>query len=398
MSQCPQCFTPIGATPALYVCKGSCPEIIDTQYTAWFGRERRSRPLTVVTAPDDPKLAKRWRAEEKISCRKCKQSAVRVCPTCHFVLPSGWMDARVVCVALAGPRSTGKSVYIAVMVQKLERLVESLRSKLTPVGSTRHTYDENYHKTLIVARQMMEPTGSATTGNYQQEPLIYSLGRIGRMEQESYLVLRDVAGEDLERNHRESYLQFFRNASMVLFHFDPTQIAEVRNELKGHLTDLNDVGIRPGAVLDNLLDILGAARPRLAVVLSKFDTLQLIGEGGATGDQGSAGSWTKRLANVGAAFNREAPEDMRYDEADGQVLHEEARSLLTMLGAVGIVNQLERPAKGGPMIHRFFVSSALGEPPLNRRTNPRGIAPFRVLDPIKWVLAAEGVIERVGGE
>lgn len=399
MSKCPQCFLDIPGLPALYVCGGSCAEIVDTSYTAWFGSERSSKPLTALMPPTDPRAAKRWSAPEQAPCRQCHQPASRVCPTCHFVLPKGWLNSKTVCVALAGPQNTGKSVYIAVLVQKLRAMVEELRSTLTPVGSTRHIYEDNYHKALIEARSMMEPTGSVTTlVTYQKEPMIFNLGRMGRSNQPTYLVLRDVAGEDLQSNHRLPFIRFYRNASMVLFHFDPTQISEVRNELRGHLTDLNEVGFKPSTVLENLLEVIGDGRPMLAVTLSKFDTLQLIGEGGWSEDNANVGPWTRRLANAGAAFNREAGDEIRYDERDGALLHEEVRSLLAMLGAMGIINQLERPSSGRPLNHRFFVSSALGEPPLNNQTNPRGIAPFRVLEPIKWVLAHEGVIEKVGEE
>lgn len=396
MTQCPQCFSPIGEVVAAYSCQGGCSDLIDSAYSDWFGRERRSKPLTMLYPPTDPKAARRWSPPDVASCRICKQRASRVCRTCHYVLPEGWLEAKVVCIALAGPRSTGKSVYLGVMVRKLADLVERLGSNLTPVGKTRSIYQDTYEKALFTARAMMEPTGAATTDSYQQEPMIFSFGRINNAPQQTFLVVRDVAGEDLENNHRKQYVQFYRNASMVLFHFDPTQIPEVKDELKGYVTDVNHVGGEPGAVLTHVLEILGDARPMLAVTLSKFDTLQLIGAGGSqlAGGTGHANAtnWSKQLANPGAAFNRESGAELEYDPEDGELLHEEIRSVLAKLRAVGLINQLERPAKGGPMRHRFFATSALGEPPLYGKTNPRGIAPFRVLDPIKWALSEFKVI------
>lgn len=396
MIQCPQCFTEIAGQVNLYACTGACPEIVDTRYTAWFGRERRSKPLTVVLPPEDPNQARRWVAPETTPCRNCRAAATRVCQTCHYQLPDGWLAGTAVLIALAGPRSTGKSVYLGVLVQKLAQLAEALGSNLGFVGRTRDTYEEVYEKALFVARQMLEPTGAATTDSYQNDPMIFTLGRLNKAKQERFVVIRDIAGEDLERNFNKQYVQFFKNASLVLFHFDPTQIPEVQNELRGITTDLNEVGGSPSTVLENLLKILGSSRPKLAVTLSKFDALQLIGRGAnggqapAAGDR--AGEWAHRMTNPGAAFNREARAPWTYDEEDGLLLHEEVRSLLAKLDAQGLINQLENPT-GAPIPHRFFVTSALGEPPMNRRTNPRGIAPFRVLDPIKWALSEANFID-----
>jgi hypothetical protein len=37
------------------------------------------------------------------------------------------------------------------------------------------------------------------------------------------------------------------------------------------------------------------------------------------------------------------------------------------------------------LVHRYFVISALGQPPAGNRLNSRGIAPFRSVDPLRWV-------------
>lgn len=92
-----------------------------------------------------------------------------------------------------------------------------------------------------------------------------------------------------------------------------------------------------------------------------------------------------------------APRTM-YDDADGALLSAEVRSMLMDLGAKELVNQLERPSSGSPIDHRFFALSALGASSENKQVNPRGIAPFRVLDPIKWLLFRHGVIKAMRGE
>lgn len=397
MTNCPQCFVPIEPAPAYYRCTGSCEEVVDTQYTMWFGRERRSRPLTVVVPPTDPKQARRWAPPEVGTCRQCRSEAKLVCPTCHYELPKNWLQSEALLIALAGPRTSGKSVYLGVMVQELGKLARDCNSNMSYVGRTRETYEKVYKSALYEARAMMMPTAAAHTDTHQSEPMILSLGRLNGSKVERFVVIRDVAGEDLENNHDRPYMRFYQNASLVLFHFDPTQIADVRNELRGMTTELNDVGGEPSTVLEHTLKILGSHRPKLAVALSKFDALQMIGanaaNAGSSAPSSHSGNWVMRLGNPGAAFNREPADPLSYDEEDGQFLHEEVRSLLISLKAKGIVNQLENPA-GHPIPHRFFATSALGEPPMNKQTNPRGIAPFRVLGPVKWALAEAGFIPK----
>jgi len=73
-------------------------------------------------------------------------------------------------------------------------------------------------------------------------------------------------------------------------------------------------------------------------------------------------------------------------------LHHEVRSLLQKLHAGPIVTAVERPSSGQFLPHRFFVASALGESPNGKSLSARGIAPFRCLDPMRWVMAETGML------
>jgi hypothetical protein len=42
--------------------------------------------------------------------------------------------------------------------------------------------------------------------------------------------------------------------------------------------------------------------------------------------------------------------------------------------------------------HRFFVVSAHCQPPSGQRLHARGIAPFRCVDPVRWVTSSFGVL------
>ena len=98
------------------------------------------------------------------------------------------------------------------------------------------------------------------------------------------------------------------------------------------------------------------------------------------------------MSNAGAAYLRDNSASRSYDERDGQLLHEEARSLLVRLHGASIVTAVENPASGVRLARRYFTVSALGQAPAGRRLSSRGIAPFRCVDPLRWVTSAFGVL------
>ena len=122
-----------------------------------------------------------------------------VCPTCHFKLPDGRRDGQAICVAMAGARATGKSLYTAVLVKQLEMLCVQLGVSMEPVNrATAASYEENYEKWLFIERGLIPATSPMhTQTSLQREPLVYSIGTWQGVRR-VLSVLRDVAGEDME--------------------------------------------------------------------------------------------------------------------------------------------------------------------------------------------------------
>ena len=134
-----------------------------------------------------------------------------------------------------------------------------------------------------------------------------------------------------------------------------------------------------------MLLAIESGSPKLAVILSKFDALQALSD-----VEGS--EWSQIMSNAGAAYLRDNSASRHYDDNDGQLLHEETRSLLLRLHGAPIVTAVENPSSGVRLTHRYFAVSALGQPPAGKRLNSRGIAPFRCADPLRWVTSAVGVL------
>lgn len=383
MTKCPNCFRDLGPDTAAFVCL-ACPQVVDPLLSASRGVRTVSGPVTLgVRPPGDRK----WQLPSQVDCETCLRPVdTEACPDCHFQLPARWRDGRAVCIAAAGARATGKTVYIAVVAKFLGVMAEAMNKPLRPVGSTLEIYQRLYEPFLQRARDLPGATARVTTDNAPQiEPLIWSLGSINGVER--YLVIRDAAGEELEDSSRPQHLNFFAHASLVLFLFDPTHVPEVREQLADHLSTAQRVGGDPATVLSNLMAIMGKGHSRLGLVLSKFDTMQAFAN-----RNGSL--WQPVMRNAGASFLRDrGPWETVYDDADGAQLDAEVRSMLMRLHATRIVLSVEQPPPGMTFTERFFAVSALGFEPVGNNVHAHGIAPFRVLDPIRWVLAAEGALD-----
>jgi hypothetical protein len=318
--------------------------------------------------------------------RALQGPVVEVCPVCHYQLPDGWRVGHATCIAMAGARATGKSLYIAVLVKQLELLCENLGVSMEPATrATATAYSTHYETPLFAHRGLIPPTPTVhTQASLQREPLIFSIGVWQGVRR--YLVLRDVAGEDMETGDLSAPpFRFFANADAVFFMFDPLRVKAIRDQLQDLLPAQIFSGGDPRTVLNNVMLAIGGGRPRLAVILSKFDALRVLRD-----VEGS--EWSLIMSNAGAAYLRDTSDAQHYDEAGGRLLHEEVRSLLTRLNAASMVAAVENPSTGTRLVYRYFVLSSLGQPPSGNRLHARGIAPFRCADPVRWITSSFGLL------
>jgi len=392
MTKCPNCFTPISPVDFAWVCETpTCPGRGNDPIASRYWASPVVNGPVYTAANVDPALLEERGLPPAPECKHCRRTTVEACPTCHSPLPRNWRGAEVTCIAMNGARATGKSVYVAVVVKELRALAARMRTSFVfGDDRTRDIYGDVYERPLFEERGLMPPTPSASTNaSYQRAPLLFAFGNVdGRPH---HIVLRDVAGEDMERATVDAgHLRFLRNADAILFMFDPLAVPNVRHRLIDLVPAQLQLGGDPTAVLENLMRVLGDDRPPIGVILSKFDAVQAL----ARVDDVQL---SRIMSNAGSAVLRDPSEErVEYDDADGALLHEEVRSILELVGGESVVLGVQNPYGGGHIQHRFFAVSALGESPDGKRLHARGIAPFRTIDPVKWVLARRGVIPHVG--
>lgn len=379
--RCPFCFTDIHARPeTLFSCEGNCEAQITTNP---YGTPKVKRILRADAPAADGSRP------TTLTCRFCHtDTSTQVCPQCLFVLPQGWRSAYTTCVAMAGPRASGKSFYIAVMRRQLERIFEQQGRPFVCIDqATAEFFQTRYEDPIFEQRNLLESTRPLSHGAHEQKPLIFTAGFVGPYPHN--LVIRDVAGEDLESADPlpSPGFDFLANADALVFMVDPMKVEGIRIMLEGLVPQNERIGADPRAVLARLLAKVNeppvrARRPALCLVLSKFDVLQELRDV-------EGADWSAIMRNQGAAFLRDPSlNSPAYDDADGRLLHEEARSLLTRLGAAGLIHQIN--AAGLDV--RMFTVSSLGQHSEGDKIHARGISPFRCADPLKWVLSRAQVL------
>lgn len=386
MTACPSCFEQLPATDFAWVCENpSCEQSTDTVATAYLGSRVESGPVTFLSRPSD--APRNWQKPDTIYCRKCQAPSHEACARCHYPLPDSWRSYDVTTIAMNGARWTGKSFYVAVAIQQLRNVLSHLRSTVDFGDTrTRDTYLNVYQRPLYEELKLIPATPrSNTDASPQRYPLIFRLGVLKGVQR--ILVLRDVAGEDMEDAPENApNLSFLRHADAVFFLFDPLAIPAIKEHLRGLVPHQLNTGGDPRLVLGNLKRLLGSATPALAVIVSKFDALQALRN---VDDM----EWKPIMSNPGAAFLRDPSLDSgTYDSADGELLSLEVQSLLYKLGADDFIFALEGSGGGKVLPHRFFAVSVLGESTDGESISRLGISPFRILDPLKWVLDMKNVL------
>ncbi|MBD0022879.1 hypothetical protein GII33_00860 [Gordonia pseudamarae] len=385
MIKCPRCFhdlpeddfawTDTGASEATGDSTDNRIEL-DPVASRYAGGDVHGRPVRSVRRPAG--------ADHTWTPIPSEANGIEVCPICHYELPPHWRSGEATCIAMAGARYTGKTVYIAVLIKQLKKFLAHSEAEITAADAvTERTYAATYERPLFEQRGIAAATPAAAVAAHQP-PLIFAMGFWG--DRQRYLVIRDVAGEDLENADTGGpSWEFFGLAHAVLFLFDPLRVRDVSDQLLDLVPPTTLIGGDPGDVLRKVMALIGAGNPKIGLVLSKFDALQAL-------SRVEQSSWGRVMANPGAAFNRDPGLiGTEYDEDDGILLHAEVVSLLQRLHAGPMLRTLRNPVTGQYYENRFFAVSALGMPPVGEKLHRSGISPFRCLDPIGWVLADGGV-------
>lgn len=385
---CPYCYETFTARQILFRCNGrlskqgkQCDPRPDEQFEARRGTRLEAGPVFKANG-----LA--GGSTNTAACPECGSStAYRVCPVCHSQLPAqfGMVGSRM--IGMAGAKDSGKTVYMTVLLHELRNRTGA-QFGAALMGADEETlrrFGSEYEDQLYDRGHMFGTTRRAAA-NGRVDPLVFRFtvapgGPRGSRAQQSLMSFFDTAGEDFESQHSvDVNTRYLACADGILLLLDTLQMKGAR-ELAAPGTPLPGTGPlyqSPETILSRVTEQLlkqnrggrGDIGKPIAVVFTKLDALwHTFGDGSPL---------------------RAAPQRSGiFDESDSLDVHEEIRHLLRSWEG----SQIDMILRSHYPRHRFFGVSALGQPPTETNDVPAsGIQPYRVADPLLWLLSEFGAV------
>ncbi len=362
---CPKCFAEQDIRDVEYKCT-------NTSRTHPCPRQKSGESFR----PKDPKHP---------VCDACGQPVtVRVCPKCGFELPMNIDTADSYPIAIIGAKESGKSNYVAVLINELKNAVgRSFSCSLMACGDkTISRYRTDFYNPLYRNKTCVRGSDAGDV-----DPLIYNLifQRKGGLFHKAVndvisLTFYDTAGENL--NSQDSMMTFNKylaHTSGIILLLDPLQLPEVRTQLNGRIrlpdenTDVTEVLSRTIEVIHQQSHNSNMAKKidiPIAIAFTKIDAVQ-------------------SLIDPSSCLNNDSTHVKLgyFDKVDFGAENDEMQSLVDSWAG----QELYQLVSTNFEHFGFFGLSALGSnPDINNMISK--FRPFRVTDPFLWLLAQHNII------
>lgn len=396
---CPFCFEKVVLDGVEHRChNGWCPagKEPDKKYQKYLGATSAVNLGHIVDVKPTAWDLLRLRT---VACDKCGHPTLPICPHCHNTLPDTTISGRDNIISVVGTRSSGKSHYIAVLVNELQRRIApalgaSVQGFVDMSGA--YNADAIYRRTkydrLYGRQETLEMTQSNFTGvrGEDKQPLVYTFDYVGRKVARSNrftLAFFDAAGEDLQDPHLMATVnRYLGHSAGIIFLVDPLQVPEVLSQVEsasGHVSHSTGAvaGSSPDAVMANISALIRQSRGLkptrpidipVAVAFSKFDEVEPIVPAGMTVRAPSP------HCDAGA-----------FSMSDRMAVDAEMRSLLASWGMQSFLMQAQANYRN----YSFFAVSSLG---LHNAPDSAGHVhrplPHRMEDPLLWIMAENGLM------
>jgi hypothetical protein len=291
-------------------------------------------------------------------------------------------------LAVLGSKESGKSHFIAVLINSLRQEIGAdLDASLVALNDeTIERYQRHFHDPIFSDRVVLDATKSLSRHAAGKAPMIFCLklrskGVLGEKFAVATLVFFDTAGEDLDNiDLMEVEAKYIGRSDGIIFLVDPLQIPGIRDRVSG--VPLPDMHTDPATVATKIARVIRTVRrldmsepieTPLAFTVSKLDVFRTA------------------LPRSSRLF--EAPaHDTCFSVRDFKNVDSEVRSHLCewFADSGAMVREIDHNFKTAG----FFAVSALGESPDSDGTLGVGVAPIRIGDPLLWLLAERGLIEK----
>lgn len=329
------------------------------------------------------------------TCKKCKEaSLIRYCPSSktdsygnHYIIPSRCVDTSSFPIALVGAKQSGKSNYIAVLVDEIKtKMSRSMNCSLQFCDQQTHdNYKNKYYDPLFNDKMVVQAT------NIQDiPPLLYSINffddKKHKMNDSVTLSLYDTAGENFDSETSvSSFADYLSNAKGIILLLDPLQVPSIREKLQGKV-NLPDQNSDSNDILTRIISSIKDKR--------KMKSNQII-------DIPIALTFTKMDVLIQYADLLGMPEYLKHDSSyldKGAFLMDDFSSTqesISDLLDIGMIDNNLSVQLNNFSKHAFFGISSFGENPSDGVNLSQKPHPFRVLDPLLWLLSLEKYIKTI---
>lgn len=313
-------------------------------------------------------------------------------PDCHRALLREYLENEGRNVAVIGSADAGKTTYVGVLLHELRgRIAGQFNGMALDLlgDESRKNYDDRFAIPLFEKGENVKKT-AVLQADGKLDPLIFTLkiptrGRFRSGINSMISVFYDASGENLlTAQAMDPLVRYLESAGGIVVLIDPLQMPQLRSRYGGALRS-GPVNQKPPtdqqAVILRLAELLREAatksKPKLtvplAIAITKIDLLR---------DTFEAESPLRGVSRHAG----------HYDENDGADVHEELRAWLEQWFGPSFDNTVSANFAD----YRYFGVSALGAPPRDEnRLAESGVHPYRVEDPMLWLMAHFGSIKSV---
>lgn len=392
---CPYCYHRIKQSGLAFQCKGRgvpgnptrCTRARDDERVRHTGVADPMLPVFTVSSRN-PLAGRNPLAVATASCPACLgPTSARACPVCHTPLSSTFAESRSPLIGMVGGKGAGKTVYTAVLHHELRTEVRRrydadirlVGGQQGGSGSARQWLEANEEQ-LFEDGKLFAGTAAALDGRRAPVVIEWRQPR-RRLGMQTYdttvLSFYDSAGEDVSNWDRARDQEYLGVSDGLVLLLDPWQLPGAAERIDVPRARITGAA-PPLEVLGSITEMLRLAHGvkagrripiPLAVVFAKMDAYYPV-------------------LGPHHPLMRAARTPTGYDDAVGLDTHEHVRALLHEYGADDVDSLLEH----NYTTFRYFAVSALGTAPDYARDVVEGVHPFRVEEPLLWLLERFRVI------
>ena len=330
--------------------------------------------------------------------RFCKNHGMAIreasCKNCGEPLPPQFLfHDKYLSLCALGVAGAGKSSYMTTLLHELRYSGLPWILQAMDVETTRRAQlNEQY---IYEERHCLRGTESGTSPKPQLWTIMDNSIK-GEKIPTYALTIYDGAGEDCEHidyTPLDSKIsRYLSGARMLLIMFDPLLLPSVRSEIRFETLNASMATERQTSAPANMVSMVNSLANyirrncniapgkridrRAAVVITKLDALTEMLNGFSSD----------------ATILKESPhvKSRGFVESDSQMVDLEIRDWLTRQGETAFLGAIDANFKDV----RVFGVSSFGRPPDMQKRLAR-VRPHRVLDPLMWMLAGEGIIPTI---